>query len=93
MYKLNYELFIKELQMIKDNFIKESLITIVISSFQVDKFNVGEMIKSLLNCKKDYPYYKDYFEFTALFLTFKHLLKQGVKLEELSTCKENMMST
>jgi len=58
---------------------QHQLVYYIIKSYNVDKYIVSNMIQSLLNDKKKYPYLKDQFEFAAEYLLYTKMIKSGVE--------------
>lgn len=94
-YKFNLENF-NHYYNKNENITKENLITYLIGSFDIDKFNYHHMLKSLLHYKKVYVKLENHFEYAAMFLMF-NFLKRVEKLndndEEIINLNENMRKT
>jgi hypothetical protein len=88
MYTFNKLGFEQGLEAIKHDFTAETVVYLTTSAFKQGELNISKLMESMLSSRTTYPEYKNYFEFTTAWLTYKFLKMKNVPEEKLIKCKE-----
>ena len=89
MYTFNKLGFEEGLEAIKQQFTAETVVYLTTSSFKQGPLSISKLMESMLSSRTTYPEYKNYFEFTTGWVTYKFLKMKDVPESELATCKEH----
>lgn len=88
MYTFNKLGFEQGLEAIKHDFTAETVVYLTTNAFKQGELNISKLMESMLSSRTTYPEYKNYFEFTTGWLTYKFLKMKNIPEEKLVKCKE-----